>query len=66
MKTNYSLERRELIGNLIRDKKLSAKTVEKIREKALIREKVYYSNEAIWKKNSKAIILYNLDRTVFG
>lgn len=68
METNYSLDRRELIGNLNRDKKLSAETVEKIREKALKREKVYYSNEAIlnMKKNSKAIILCNLDRTVFG
>jgi group I intron endonuclease len=68
MKTNYSLERRILIGNLNKDKKLSLETIEKIREKSLIREKVYYSNQAIlkMKNKSKAVILYNLDRTVFG
>jgi len=66
MKTNYSLERRKLIGNL--NKKLLAETIEKIREKALMRKKISYSNEALlnMKKNSKAVILYNLDRTVFG
>jgi len=68
MKTNYSLERRKLTGNLNKNKKLSAKTIDKIREKALIRKKISYSNEALlnMKKNSKAVILYNLDRTVFG
>jgi group I intron endonuclease len=68
MKTNYSLERRILIGNLNKDKKLSLETIEKIREKSLIREKVSYSNQAIlkMKNKSKAVILYNLDRTVFG
>jgi group I intron endonuclease len=68
MKTNYSLERRKLIGNLNKNKKLSAETIEKIREKTLMRKKISYSNEALlnMKKNSKAVILYNLDRTVFG
>jgi group I intron endonuclease len=67
MKTNYSLERRKLIGNLNKNKKL-LETIEKIREKALMRKKISYSNEALlnMKKNSKAVILYNLDRTVFG
>jgi group I intron endonuclease len=68
MRVNYSLERRESIGNLNRNKKLSTETIEKIREKALIRKKVIFSNQALlnMKKNSKAVILYNLDRTVFG
>lgn len=68
MKTNYSLDRRVLIGNLNKNKKLSAETIEKMREKALIRKKISFSNEALlnMKKNSKGVILYNLDRTVFG
>lgn len=67
MKINYSIERREQIGKLNKNKKLSVETIEKIREKAFER-KVYYSDEAIlsMKKRSKAIILYNMDHTVFG
>jgi group I intron endonuclease len=68
MKDNYSLFRRELIGNLNKNKKLSEDTRQKMREKALIREKISFSAEALlnMKKNSKPIILYNLDYTVFG
>jgi group I intron endonuclease len=39
MKTNYSMYRRELIGNLNKGKKLSEETKDKIRQKALSREK---------------------------
>lgn len=68
MKTNYSLKRRELIGNLNINKKFSKEVIEKMREKALLREKVFYSEQGLlnMKKHSKPIILYNLDRTVFG
>jgi group I intron endonuclease len=68
MKNNYSLERRERIGNLNKNKNLSESTIEKIRNKALTREKIIYSDEALlnMKKNSKPIILYNLDYTTFG
>jgi group I intron endonuclease len=68
MKNNYSLERRELIGNLNRNNNLSKSTIEKIINKALTREKIIYSDEALFnmKKNSKPIILYNLDYTTFG
>jgi group I intron endonuclease len=68
MKTNYSIHRRNLIGNLNRGKKLPEETIEKMKERALMRNKISYSNQALlnMKKNSKAIILYNLDRTVFG
>jgi group I intron endonuclease len=68
MKNNYSLERRERIGNLNKNKNLSKSTIEKIRNKALTREKIIYSEEALlnMKKNSKPIILYNLDYTTFG
>jgi group I intron endonuclease len=68
MKANYSLERRLKIGNLNKGKNLSIKTIELMREKALTRKRALYSEEAVlnMKKNSKAIILYNLDRTVYG
>jgi group I intron endonuclease len=68
MKTNYSLERRELIGNLNKGKRLSLETVEKIREKALSRGKIIYSEKALlnMKKKAKPVILYNLNDTVFG
>lgn len=68
MKNNYSLERRILIGNLNKNKKLSAETVEKIREKALQGKNRSFSDQALlnMKKRSKSIILYNLNRTVFG
>lgn len=39
MKTNYSLERRELIGNLNKNKKFPKNVIEKMREKALTRKK---------------------------
>lgn len=68
MTMNYSIHRRDLIGNLNRNKNLSEETKLKIREKALIRKKVFFSDKALlnMKKKSKAIILYNLDYTVFG
>ena len=68
MKTNYSLERRKLIGNLNKDKKLSSDTVEKIREKALTRKNRSFSEKGLlnMKKKSKPIILFNLNNTVFG
>lgn len=68
IKSNYSLERRLFIGNLNKDKNLSVETIEKIREKALIRKKPFYSEQALlnMKKMSKSIILYNLDYTVYG
>jgi group I intron endonuclease len=68
MKANYSLERKIKIGNLNRGKNLSEETVEKMRQKALNRKKVIHSEEALlnMKKNSKGIIFYNLDRTVYG
>ncbi len=68
MKSNYSLERRLFIGNLNKGQNLSVETIEKIREKALIRKKPFYSEQALlnMKKMSKSIILYNLDYTVYG
>ena len=68
MKLNYSIERRERIGKLNRNKKLSLETIEKIRDKALSKKKIFYSDEALlnMKKKSKPVILYNLNNTVFG
>lgn len=68
MKTNFSLERRMRIGNLNKDKNISKYTIEKMREIALNREKPNYSEEGLqnMKKKSKAILLYNLDFTVYG
>jgi group I intron endonuclease len=80
MKTNYSQSRRELIGNLNKNKKFSEKTISLMREKALNRVKPVYSEQALnrvkpvyseqalnnMKKASKPIIVYNLDHTVHG
>jgi len=68
MKTNYSEERRMAIGSLNKGKSLSPSTIELIRQAALNRKKPIYSNEAIqnMKKKSKAVLVYNLDYTVYG
>lgn len=68
MKTNYSIERREKIGNLNKGKNLSEETKEKLRQKALNRKHRSFTNQALlnMKKMSKPIILYNLDYTIFG
>ena len=68
MKNNFSLDRREHITNLNKDKKLSLETIEKMKKSALTRKKFDYSEKSLlnMKKNSKPIILYNLNHTVFG
>ena len=56
MKQNYSTERRNSIGDLNRNKKLSKETIEKIREKALNKGKILYSEEGLMnmKRRSKS------------
>lgn len=70
MKTNYSLERRLKIGNLNKGTNLSIETKEKIKQKALTRDrtKINFSEKSLlnMKKNSKPLILFNLDYTIFG
>ena len=68
MKANYSASRRDLIGNLNKNKPISLEIKEKMRLKALIREKRSFTVEGLlnMKKKSKPIILYNLNKTVFG
>jgi len=68
MKTNYSEECRNRIGLLNKGKKLSEITIKRIREKALFRSSYSYSQESLanLKKNSKPIVLYNKDGTIYG
>lgn len=70
MKSNYSLARRLRIGSLNKGKNLSTETKEKMRNKAKDREisKINLSEQSLlnMKKNSKPLILFNLDYTVFG
>jgi group I intron endonuclease len=68
IKSQYSPERREQIGYLNRGKNFTIETIEKMRKKALTKEKPNYSEQAIlnMKNKSKSIILYNLDNTVYG
>ena len=66
MKDIYSDIRREIIGNLNRGKKLSPETIEKIREIALNR--LPMSDEIKQKciSNTRPVVLYNLNGTVYG
>jgi group I intron endonuclease len=68
MKTNYSYHRRNLIGDLNKNKKLPEDVKAKMREKALTRINRSFSDKALlsMKKKAKPIILYNLNYTVFG
>jgi group I intron endonuclease len=68
MKTNYSEERRLAIGSLNKGKSFSPSTIEAMKQSALNRVKPIYSEQSIqnMKKNSKAILVYNMDYTVFG
>jgi group I intron endonuclease len=68
LKANYSEERRLAIGSLNRGKTFSPSTIEAMRQSALNRTKPIYSEEAIqnMKKKSKAILVYNMDYTVYG
>ena len=65
MRSNYSEQRRMQIGNLNKNKTLSRQTIERIREKALNRQKPIYSEKAIanMKKSSRAILVQNMDHT---
>jgi group I intron endonuclease len=68
MKANYSEARRKQIGDLNRGKSLSPETIETIRKSALTREKPNYTKQGIlnMKKNSKSIIVKELNNTVYG
>lgn len=68
MKANYSEERRERIRTLNKGKEFSSETIENMRNSALNRKSFNYSEEGIlnMKKNSKAIIVKELNNTVYG
>lgn len=69
MKTNYSEERRMLIGNLNKNKQFSDTTIERMKQSAINRNKIEFNKQALdnMKKASKPIILYNIENnTVFG
>ena len=68
MKSYYSLERRITIGNLNKNNLFSKETIEKMRDKALNRNKRIFSDKALLNmtKKSKPIRLYNLDYTVYA
>lgn len=66
MKDIYSDARRERIGNLNKDKKLSPETIEKIREKALNRPPMSDVTKQKCITNTRPVVLYNLNGTVYG
>lgn len=68
MKACYTEERRAAIANLNKGKKISKETIEAMQKAALNKIKPVYSEKALtnMKKNSKAIVVYNFDYTVFG
>lgn len=66
MKDEFNDARREFISNLNRGKKFSLETINKMREKALNRP---FMSDEIRKKcitNTRPIVLYNLNGTVYG
>ena len=66
MKDIYTNERRELIGSLNKGKKLSSETIEKIREKALNRPPMSDETKQKCISNTRPLVLYNKNGTVYG
>lgn len=66
MKDMFSDARREMIGNLNRGKKLSPEIIEKMREKALNRPIMSNETKKNCITNTKPVVLYNLNGTVYG
>lgn len=62
----YSEARKEKIGSLNRGKKLSFETIEKMREKALNRAPMSEDIKNKCISNTRPVILYNLNGTVYG
>ena len=66
MRDLYSDARRERIGNLNRGKKFSIETIEKMREKALNRPPMSDITKKKCITNTRPVVLYNLNGTVYG
>jgi hypothetical protein len=57
---------REQIGKLNKGKNLSHETIERIREKALLRPPMPDETKKKCIVNTRPVVLYNLDRTIYG
>ncbi len=66
MKDIYSDARRERIGNLNKGKNLSYETIEKMRDKALNRPPMADEIKKKCISNTRPVVLYNLNDTVYG
>lgn len=68
MVNDYSTERRLRIGDLNKGKVMTDEQKANMKAAALTRKKATYSEESLdnMRKSSKAITVYNLDRTVYG
>jgi len=66
MKDIYSEARREKIGSLNRGKIFSPETIERMREKALTRPPMSEETKKKCITNRRPVVLYNLDRTIYG
>lgn len=66
MKDIYSDARRERIGNINKGKKLSPETIEKMREKALNRPPMLDITKQKCIVNTRPVVLYNLNGTIYG
>ena len=68
MSENFSMERRNRIGDLNKDQSLKEETKEKMRIAALNRIPRIFSEESMlnMKKSSKKITVLNKDRTIYG
>jgi group I intron endonuclease len=66
MKDIYTDVRRERIGSLNKGKKLYEETIEKMRAKALNRPPVSEETRKKCVVNTRPVVLYNLDRTIYG
>lgn len=66
MKDVYTLERREQIGSLNRGKKLSPDTIEKMRKIALNSPPKSDETKLKCITHTRPVVLYNLNRTVYG
>ena len=66
MKDMFSDARREMIGNLNKGKKLSPETIDKMREKALNRSPMSDETKKKCIANTRPVVLYNLNGTVYG
>ena len=66
MKDGFNDARRELIGSLNKGKKFSSETIDKMRKKALNRPSMSDETKKKCIINTRPVVLYNLNGTVYG